>query len=199
MTRKRKTGAIRKNETVDIIGDAAREEGDDILGVLEKDRKRLQERYDALADKSRSEWGDAGFWGAVGGVALLADWAFLGGFGTVLAVANAGSAIGYARRARAVGQDLKDVKTRINDMRKAQFELKLKQLENAPQNAPKTPDNDNSLKDEFSPAAKAEIDALRAKLAKLENQVGQMQDDHEKGLDKPKFRTPFGKKPDDGQ
>lgn len=164
----------------------------DPLGALEKERSKLQERYDALADKTRSEWGDAGFWGVVGGVALVADWTLLGGFGTVLAAANAGSAIGYARRARAVGRDLKEVKTSISNMREAQFALKMQQLKNAPQ----APVNDNSLKDEFSPAAKAEIEALREKLSKLENQVGELQEDKGKGLDKPKFKKPFGKKPD---
>ncbi|MFN7113469.1 MAG: hypothetical protein ACK4PK_03835 [Alphaproteobacteria bacterium] len=164
----------------------------DPIGALEKERNKLQERYDALSDKTRSEWGDAGFWGVVGGVALVADWTFLGGFGTVLAAANAGSAIGYARRARAVGRDLKEVKTSLNNMREAEFAMKMQQLKNAPQ----TPVNDNRLKDEFSPAAKAEIEALRDKLAKLEGQVGQLQEDKGNGLDKPKFKKPFGKKPD---
>lgn len=181
-----------KKNQVNKNGDAAKADVDP-LAALEKDRRSLQDRYDALAAKTRSEWGDAGFWGVVGGVALATDWMFLGGLGTVLAGANAASAIGYARRARAVGRDLNDVKTSINNMREAQFALKMKQLENAPQNAPV---NDNSLKDEFSPAAKAEIEALREKLAKLEGQVGQLQEDKASGLDKPKFKKPFGKKPD---
>jgi len=177
-----------KKDQVNRNGD----QDNDPLAALEKERSKLQERYDALSNKTRSEWGEAGFWGVVGGVALVADWTFLGGFGTVLAAANAGSAIGYARRASAVGRDLKDVKASINNMREVQFALKIQQLKDAPQ----APVNDNSLKDEFSPAAKAEIDALREKLAKLEGQVGQLQEDKGNGLDKPKFKKPFGKKPD---
>jgi chromosome segregation ATPase len=123
----------------------------------------------------------------------MADWMFMGGLGTAIAVWSAGEYLVYAQRAREIGKELKDVKTRIHDMQQAQFELKIRQLQNAPQNAPM---NDNSLKDEFSPAAKAEIEALRKKLAKLEGQVGQMQEDKDKGLDKPKFKNPFGKKPD---
>ena len=178
-----------KKDQVNRNGD----QENDPLAALEKERSKLQERYDALSGKARKEVGDVGFWGAVGAVALMADWAFLGGFGTVVAAWSAGEYISYARRAHETGKELKDVKTRIHDMQQAQFDLKIQQMKNAPQNGPT---NDNSLKDEFSPAAKAEIDALREKLAKLEGQVGQLQEDKGNGLDKPKFKNPFGKKPD---
>jgi len=182
-----------KKDQFNANGDPSPKKEIDPLGALEKERGKLQERYDLLTGRARKEVGDVGFWGAVGAVALMADWAFLGGFGTVVAAWSAAEYIAYTRRAHEVGKELKDVKTRIHDMQQAQFELKIQQMKNAPQNAP---GNDNSLKDEFSPAAKAEIEALRQKLSKLEGQVGQMQEDKEKGLDKPKFKKPFGKKPD---
>ena len=167
----------------------------DPLKALEKDRKRLQENYDRLTNKARGEIGDLGFWGAVGTVALVADWGLLGGMGTAFAAWSAGEYIAYSRRAHAVGKELTDVKTRIKDMQQQRFDAQIQQLKNAPQQSPVP---DHSLKDEFSPAAKAEIDSLRDKLAKLEKQVGQMQDDKDKGLDKPKFKKPFsGKKPGD--
>ena len=167
----------------------------DPIKALEKDRKRLQEQYDRLTAKARGEIGDLGFWGAVGTVALIADWGLLGGMGTAFAAWSAGEYVVYARRAREVGKELKDVKTRINDMQQQRFDM---QLQQQLQNNPQGPLPDYSLKEEFSPAAKAEIDALRDKLAKLEKQVGQMQEDKDKGLDKPKFKKPFsGKKPGD--
>jgi len=175
------------------LGDSFPPDENDPLGALEKERSKLQERYDLLTGKARGEMGDVGFWGVVGGLGLMADWMLMGGLGTAIAVWSAGEYIVYAQRAREVGKELKNVKSRIHDMRQAQFDLKIQQMKNAPKNAP---GNDNSLKDEFSPAAKAEIEALRAKLSKLENQVGQMQEDKDKGLDKPKFKKPFGKKPD---
>lgn len=171
------------------------ENASDPLKAIEKDRKRLQDQYDRLTTKARSEMGEVGFWGAVGTIALVADWGLLGGLGTAFAAWSAGEYIAYSRRARDVGKELKDVKTRINNMQQARFEAQMQQMKNAPQQNPLP---DNSLKDEFSPAAKAEIESLRDKLAKLEKQVGQMQEDKDKGLDKPKFKKPFGgKKPGD--
>lgn len=185
MTRGAKKNQAGKN------GDAFSQNGDDPLSALEKNCKKLQEKYDLLAARSRKEVGDLGFWGVVGGLGLAADWMFMGGLGTAIAAWSAGEAIMYGRRAREVGRELTDVKTRINDMQQQRFEAQIQQLKNAPSK----PANENSLKDEFSPAAKAEIEALRAKLARLENQVGQLQEDKNSGIDKPKLRKPPGKKP----
>lgn len=184
-----------KNAAQNDNSSAADKVAADPIKALEKDRKRLQDQYDRLTTKARGEIGDLGFWGAIGTVALVADWGLLGGMGTAFAAWSAGEYIAYSRRAHLVGKELTDVKTRIKDMQQARFDAQMQQLKNAPQQSPLP---DNSLKDEFSPAAKAEIEALRDKLAKLEQQVGQMQDDKDKGLDKPKFKKPFsGKKPGD--
>jgi len=181
-----------KNNAEDSTNGSPKKKDADPLAMLEKERRRLQERYDTLTGKARGEIGDVGFWGAVGALAIAADWTITGGLGTAFAAWSAGEYVMYARRAREVGKELKTVKSRIQDMQQARFEAQMQQLKQAPQG----PAPEASLKDEFSPAAKAEIEALRAKLAKLEQQVGQMQDDKQNGLDKPKFKKPFGKKPD---
>ncbi|MBW7911404.1 MAG: hypothetical protein H3C49_09090 [Alphaproteobacteria bacterium] len=168
----------------------------DPLAMLEKERNRLQERYDTLTGKARGEVGDVGFWGAVGALALMADWTFTGGLGTAFAAWSAGEYVMYARRAREVGKELKVVKSRIQNMQQARFEAQIQQMKQAPQKTQGAVP-DTSLKDEFSPAAQAEIESLRSKLATLEKQVGQMQEDKAGGLDKPKFKKPFGKKPDE--
>src|SRR6218665_2530052 len=76
----------------------------DPLKALDKDRKRLQDQYDRLTNKARGEIGDLGFWGAVGTVALIADWGLLGGVGTAFAAWSAGEYIAYSRRAHLVGK-----------------------------------------------------------------------------------------------
>lgn len=183
-----------KNNAEDNTNGSSKKKDADPLVMLEKERRRLQDRYDTLTGKARGEIGDVGFWGAIGALAIAADWTITGGLGTAFAAWSAGEYVMYARRAREVGKELKTVKSRIQDMQQARFEAQMQQLKQAPQQQGPAPEA--SLKDEFSPAAKAEIEALRAKLAKLEQQVGQMQDDKQNGLDKPKFRKPFGKKPD---
>lgn len=164
----------------------------DPLNALEKEREKLGERFDALTKKADHEMSDLGFWGVVGGVALMADWTFLGGFGTTLAVLSGGQYIAYKAKARSVEKDLKIVREKIIDMQEARFRLEMELQRQQPK-----PANQNNLKDEFSPAAKAEIEALRKKLSELSGQVDELQTDKEKGLDKPKFKPPFGgKKPE---
>jgi hypothetical protein len=110
----------------------------------------------------------------------------LGGIGTGLAVFSSVEYLAYKSRARAVNKDLKVIRDKVIDLQEARFRADLEFKKHAPK-----PGNDNSLKDEFSPAAKAEIEALQKKLAKLSGQVDELQADKEKGLDKPKFRPPF--------
>lgn len=163
--------------------------GTDPLKALEKERDKLQTAFDGLNARSRKEMGDLGFWGVVGGIGLAADMMFMGGLGTAIAAWSMGEYFMYARRARDVGNDLQKVKTRIHDMQQARFEMELQKMKDAPQN---TPSNDRSLQAEFSPAAQAEIKELRDKLSQLQSQIGQMQEEKEQGLNKPKFKKPSG-------
>lgn len=163
----------------------------DPLNALEKEREKLGERFDALTKKADHEMSDLGFWGFVGGIGLMADWAFMGGLGTALAVWSGAEYLAYKSKARGVEKDLKAVREKIIDMQEARFRLDMELQRQQP-----NPANQNKLKDEFSPAAKAEIEALRKKLSELSGQVDELQSDKEKGLDKPKFKPPFGKKPE---
>jgi hypothetical protein len=164
----------------------------DPLRTLERERDKLEQRFNDLTKKAQNELGEAGFWGFVGGVAIMADWAFMGGLGTAIAVWSGAEYIAYKTNARRVEKDLKKVQERIIDMQEERFRA---QMDMQKQQRQPGVANDNSLKDEFSPAAKAEIEALQKKLAELSGQVDKLQEDKEKGLDKPKFKPPFGKKP----
>lgn len=164
----------------------------DPLNALEKERGKLESRFDALTKKADSELGEVGFWGLIGGIGLMADFAFMGGLGTALAVWSSAEYLSYKSRARGVEKDLKAVREKIIDMQEARFRMGMEMQKQQPK-----PANQNELKEEFSPAAKAEIDALRKKLSELSGQVDELQSDKEKGLDKPKFKPPFGgKKPE---
>lgn len=158
----------------------------DPLDALELERAKLEKRFEELTKRARGELGDVGFWGVVGGIALAADWALLGGIGTAFAAISSVEFLAYKAKARAVNKDLKVIRDKVIDLQEARFRADLEFKQQAPK-----PGNDNSLKDEFSPAAKAEIEALQKKLAKLSGQVDELQADKDKGLDKPKFRPPF--------
>lgn len=182
------------NFTVENAGEDALA---DILKSLEQNCKKLEKRYEAAVHRARHELGDMGFWGAVGAVAMVADLTIMGGIGTALAVWSGAGFLAYNSSANQVGKELKRVRERIEDMQQARFEAQLQKNANNNTPQPAAPEGKN-LSEEFSPAARAEIEALRDKLAKLENQVTQLQDEKEKGLDKPKFKKPFtGKKPGD--
>lgn len=169
----------------------------DILKSLEQNCKKLEKRYEATIFRARHELGDMGFWGAVGAVAMVADLTVMGGIGTALAIWSGAGFLAYNSSANQIGKELKRVRERIDDMQQARFEAQLQK--NAQQHAPQPASPDGKkLSEEFSPAARAEIEALRDKLAQLENQVTQLKGEKEKGLDKPKFKKPFsGKKPGD--
>lgn len=162
----------------------------DPLCTLEKESAKLEKRFNDLTKKADGELGEMGFWGFVGGVGLMADWAFMGGLGTAIAVWSGASYLTYKSNARSVEKDLKKVRDKIIDLQEERFRANLEMQKQQPK-----PANENKLQAEFSPAAKAEIEALQKKLAELSGQVDKMQDDKEKGLDKPKFKPPFGKKP----
>jgi hypothetical protein len=162
----------------------------DPLHALDKERGKLEKRFGELTNKADSQLSELGFWGFIGGVGLMADWAFMGGLGTAVAVWSGAEFLAYKSRARDVEKDLKKVREKIIDLQEERFRANLEMQKQQPK-----PVNGNKLKDEFSPAAKAEIEALQKKLAELSGQVDKLQDDKEKGLDKPKFKPPFGKKP----
>jgi len=173
-----------------MIEDDMPEFENDPLHTLEKESGKLEKRFGELTKKADSELGEMGFWSFIGGVGLMADWAFMGGVGTAIAVWSGAGYLRYKADARRVEKDLKKVREKIIDLQEERFRAHLEMQKQQPK-----PANENNLKDEFSPAAKAEIEALQKKLAELTGQVDKLQEDKEKGLDKPKFKPPFGKKP----
>lgn len=144
---------------------------DDPLYKLELERDRLEERYMAFTFKATKERNDLGFWGVVGGIGLAADWTFLGGLGTAIAVFSGASWLSYKSQAKQVGADLKKMEQKISDLNELRFKIELQ-----------NPEQKGPLRAEFSPAAKAEIDELRQKLASLQEQMSE--------LEKPKITKP---------
>ncbi len=69
--------------------DAADKEPQTFYDKLLEQREHLNEYKEALLGKTNSQIGGVGFMGALGGVALLADWTLTGGFFTILAGADA--------------------------------------------------------------------------------------------------------------
>jgi hypothetical protein len=150
----------------------------DPVAKLEKRRAQLESKLEKLQKRTRSEIGDAGFWAVAGGIALAADWLVLGGIGTGLAVLGGATIFNQSRQAKRIVKQITALDEQI-----AVLELERMRLEaGKPQPAPKVPQP--GLTDDFSPAAKKEIEALRARLSEMEKKVAQQQDPT---LDKPKF------------
>lgn len=154
----------------------------DPIRDLVRRRDDIEDRLYRARLAARREAGELGFWTLVGGAAIAADFMILGGVGTAIALVSGVGFIGNSREAKKLQKSLDQLDTRIEALQRDQIEWE----RNHPR--PATP----NLSDEFSPAAKKEIDLLRARLEELEKQVDkstkQANDDSQ--LDKPKFKPP---------
>jgi len=153
----------------------------DPIRDLIRRRDDIEDRLHRARIAARREAGELGFWGLVGGAAIAADFMILGGVGTAIAIVSGVGFFGNSREAKKLQKSLDQLDSRIETLQREQVEWERKH-----------PRPDNSLTDEFSPAAKREIDLLRARLEELEKQMDKagkpVNDDSQ--LDKPKFKPP---------
>jgi polyhydroxyalkanoate synthesis regulator phasin len=89
----------------------------------------------------------------------------------------------YKREAKRIEKDLKEVDKSLDLLHEVQADWNRAH----PQPTP-------GLTEEFSPAAKRQIDALKARLEELEKQVDKVVAENDKSIDKPKFKPPAGPK-----
>jgi hypothetical protein len=159
-------------------------DGIDPIENLERKKRELTDRWLAYKAASQRNAVEFGFWGVITGAAVAADFALLGGLGTAIAVMTGATWITYKREAARIEREMKEVDKSLDRIYKERAEWE--------RNHPKpTP----GLGDEFSPAAKRQIDALKARLEELEKQVDKVTTENGKSIDKPKFKPPAGPKP----
>lgn len=154
----------------------------DPIRDLLKRRDDLEDRLEKSQRAAKREAGELGFWGIFGGVAIAADWMILGGVGTGIAVLAGAGFIGNKREAKKLEKQLDKLDTRIEALQLEQLDWQRRH-----------PQPDRNLTDEFSPAAKKEIDLLRARLEELEkhmDKAARKPEDKTQTLDKPKFKPP---------
>ena len=155
----------------------------DPIWDLERRKRDLTDRWLAYKSAAQREAAEFGFWGLVGGVAIAADFALLGGLGTAVALVSGAGWLRYKREGQRIEREMKEVDKSIDRLHQERTEW----LRQHPEPKP-------GLTEEFSPAAKRQIDALKARLADLEKQVDKVTSENDKSIDKPKFRPP-GPKP----
>jgi hypothetical protein len=156
----------------------------DPIGELERRKRELTDRWLAYKDASRRNALECGFWTALGGAAIAVDFAILGGLGTAIAVMSGASWLTYKREAGRIEKQLKEVDKSLDRL----YEERAEWTRAHP---PRSPE----LKEEFSPAAKRQIDALKARLEELEKQVDKVTTANNPNIDKPKFKPPAGPRP----
>ena len=144
---------------------------------LLEQREHLNEYKDALLAKTSSQIGGVGFMGALGGVALLADWTLTGGFFTILAGADALSYMNVRTNLRKVDKDLKDI------------DEKILQLELMPDFQKNRLEHASKLKDDFA-KSQFTIGQLSQQLQDLQRQVAEARDPKPENLVKPRLMPP---------
>jgi hypothetical protein len=158
----------------------------DPLRDLEEQRRKLTDRWLAFKGASKREGVQTGMWAVIGGVAIATDMALLGGLGTAIALMSGATWLTYNREAKRLEGELEKIEKSIVVIKEEREEYE--------RNHPK-PAKD--LQEEFSPAAKRQIDALKSRLEEVEKLMDKMQADRDKdndGIDKPKFKKPAGPK-----
>ena len=159
----------------------------DPIRDLEEQRRKLTDRWLAFKGASKREGVQTGMWAVIGGVAIATDLALLGGLGSAIAIMSGATWLTYNREAKRLETELQKIEKTITTMREERDEYE--------RNHPK-PSKD--LQEEFSPAAKRQIDALKSRLEEVEKLMDKMQAEKNKDnddIDKPKFRKPAGPKP----
>lgn len=158
----------------------------DPLRDLEEQRRKVTDRWLAFKGASKREGVQTGMWAVIGGVAIATDMALLGGLGTAIALMSGATWIAYNREAKRLESELGKIEDSITVMKQEREEKE--------RNAPKL---SKDLQEEFSPAAKRQIDALKSRLEEVEKMMDKMQADRDKendGIDKPRFKKPAGPK-----
>lgn len=158
-------------------------DGKDPVWDLERRKRELTDRWLAYKSAAQREATEFGFWGLVGGVAIAADFALLGGLGTAVALVSGAGWLRYKREGRRIEREMKEVDKSLENLLQERAEW-----------ARQHPQPKPGLTEEFSPAAKRQIDALKARLEELEKQVDKVTAENDRSIDKPKFRPP-GSKP----
>ncbi|MDE1152642.1 MAG: hypothetical protein PW788_08910 [Micavibrio sp.] len=152
----------------------------DPLQDLRDKREKIEEKINLYKTGVRRQAGEMGFWTLIGGVAIAADFAILGGIGTGIAVLSGATIFSFTREMKKLEKQLEKIDERIDRL----VDIQLEQQKNQPQLK-------KGLAEEFSPAAQKEIDLLRARLEDLEKQVDKARiNDNDNTLDKPKFKPP---------
>ena len=154
-------------------------DGKDPIRDLERRKRELTDRWLAYKSAADREAAEFGFWGVVGGVAIAADFALLGGLGTTIAVFSGAGWIRNKREGKRIEREMKEVDKSLDRLH-----------EEREQWAREHPQPKPGLAEEFSPAAKRQIDALKSRLAELEKQMDKVTAENDKSIDKPKFRPP---------
>ncbi|TAL34529.1 MAG: hypothetical protein EPN97_08405 [Alphaproteobacteria bacterium] len=158
-------------------------DGKDPIQDLERRKRELTDRWLAYKSAAQREAAEFGFWGVVGGVAIAADFALLGGIGTVIATVSGAGWLRCKREAKRIEREMKDVDRSLDRLHEERADWSRQH----PQPA-------QNLAEEFSPAAKRQIEALKSRLEELEKQMDKVTAENDKSIDKPKFRPP-GPKP----
>ncbi|MEZ0259466.1 MAG: hypothetical protein ACAH80_00560 [Alphaproteobacteria bacterium] len=158
----------------------------DPIRDLEDARRKTTDRWLAFKGASRREGTQAGVWAVIGGAAVAADFALLGGLGTAIALMSGATWLSYKKEAKRLEKELVNIEKSITQLREEREERERNQ-----------PQLKNGLNEEFSPAAKRQIDALKSRLEEVEKmmdkmQAGKEQDNDE--IDKPKMKKPGGPK-----
>jgi hypothetical protein len=151
----------------------------DPLWDLERRKRDLTDRWLAYKSAAQREAAEFGFWGLVGGVAIAADIALLGGLGTAVALVSGAGWLRCKREGRRIEKEMQEVDKSLDRLHQERAEATRRHPTPTP-----------GVTEEFSPAAKRQIDALKSRLEELEKQVDKVTAENDKSIDKPKFRPP---------
>jgi len=162
--------------------DQDREE--DPLEMLEIERARLEETYEQHRRLAGYKGRGTLFWGIIGGACLAGDMMGFGGVLTAIAGYKGLGWVGNSLVARRIEEQLREVQERIVDLHeeRARYEMEHPQTR-----------RDRNLADDFSPAARAEITALRRQLREVSKRLEKMEPDPKtlpKTIGKPRFKPP---------
>lgn len=157
--------------------DAADKEPQTFYDKLLEQREHLNEYKEALLGKTNSQIGGVGLMGALGGVALIADWTLTGGFFSLLAGADALSYINVRTNLRKVDKDLKDI------------DEKILQLEAMPDFQKNRLERTHKLKDDFA-KSQMTIGQMSQQLLDLQRQIDEAREPKTENLVKPRLMPP---------